>query len=80
MLAATLLAVFTSSPMANFAIWVIIFVTVVGLVMIFLRVAGYNPPQWFFQAVGLVVAAVIIIALIVFLVEFAGSPRPMIGS
>lgn len=77
---ATLLAVFTAYPMANFAIWIIILAAIVALVLIFLQVAfGWQPPPWFWRACGIVVAAIVIIMLIIFLVQFASSPGPMFG-
>ena len=74
-----LLAIFTSSAAANFAIWVIIVFARIGLVVLFIRVSGVPVPQWAWQALGIVCAAIFFIILIIFLVSFAGQPGPMFG-
>ncbi len=50
----------------EFAIAIVVFLAICGLVLIFCRVTGLNPPQWLWQVVGIVVAAIIIIAAIRF--------------
>jgi peptidoglycan/LPS O-acetylase OafA/YrhL len=74
---ATLFAFWTANPIADFAIWVVIFVCIAGLVLLYCQYAGWNPPPWFWRAIGLVVGAVIIIMLIVFIASFAGRPGPV---
>lgn len=77
MLATIVTAVFTSSPIANLAIWLILVVAIVALVFLFLKVAGVQPPPWFWQAIWIVAAAIFFIFLILVLVHFANSPTPL---
>jgi CheY-like chemotaxis protein len=53
--------------LAEFAILIIAVVAFCALVMLFARVAGFAIPQWVWQAVGIVLAAVFFIWLIKFL-------------
>jgi hypothetical protein len=46
---------------AQFAIAVVIIAAIIGLVLIGLRVMGVALPQWFWQVVGIVVIAAVII-------------------
>jgi hypothetical protein len=48
------------------AVFIVAAVAIVALVLLFCRVAGYSPPQWVFHAIGIVIAAVLVIWLIRF--------------
>ncbi len=45
----------------EFAIAIVVILAVCGLVLIFTRVAGITLPQWVWQVLGIVIAAVVII-------------------
>jgi len=51
----------------EFAITLVVILAVCGLMMIFCRISGMNPPQWLWQVIGLIVAAVVIIWAIRFI-------------
>ena len=77
MLLASLFGIFTTNAFANMAIWFIIIVAIIALVALYIRVSGAPVPPWLWQAVMIVVAALIFIFLIIVLVHFANQPGPM---
>ncbi len=48
------------------AIFIVLLLAIIGLVIIFVRVSGVPVPQWVWQVIGIVVAAVVVIAAIRF--------------
>lgn len=62
-----MLAAIVGWTLADYAIAVVVLLAIVALVYIAARAFGTPLPQWFFQVVGIVVAAVIVIVAIRFI-------------
>ncbi len=52
--------------LVELAIFVVVILAVCALVMVFVRVSGIGIPQWVIQVIGIVIAAIVIIAAIRF--------------
>ncbi len=52
---------------AQWCIALIIIIAVVAILFIFIRVSGVNIPQWVWQVIGIVIAAIVCIVAIRFL-------------
>jgi hypothetical protein len=74
-----LFAFWTSNAIADFAIWVVIAICIIGLVYLYVKASGVPVPPWFWNALFLVIGAIIIIMLIVFIASFGGRSGPVFG-